>query len=200
MTLAFNQHYTEGSDVWTHDGNMRVLPDIVAREVGLPRDGSVLDIGCGAGDDVRRYAKSCRSVVGIDLFAHDAWDGVRDANVAFHQVDFLSFSPSTRFERIVDNGCFHHQHPEDYEAYLTKIRSMLTDDGVFVLSTYKNDNKVEWVDRKGRLHRVFDDRELRELLEQNALRVCGQQDLHCRGADYYRVTFIRRGAEVSEAE
>jgi cyclopropane fatty-acyl-phospholipid synthase-like methyltransferase len=194
---AFGRHYGELSDVWTRDREMRTFPAITRERLTLPAAARVLDVGCGSGQDVEYFARVCGSVVGIDLHPHPDWDGVqqRAPNARFIGVDLLGHTPDAPYDLVFDNGCFHHQHPEHYRAYLDRVARLLAGGGSYVLSTFKNPDTPRRVDAYGRLHRYFSDAELHGELAASGLRVVdelevwkGRRDQH---GEFYRLTFCR---------
>lgn len=190
LRRAFDKHYGEGSDVWTADERARAFPGIVLSRLSLGRQSRVLDVGCGAGADSAAFAQVCGHVDGIDLHAHAAWAGV--SGVTFTQTDVLSFPLAAGYDLVFDSGCFHHQHPAHYPAYLAWVVSALATGGVFAVCTFKNAELTEFVDANGRLHRYFTDAELRAVLGTAGLAVFDEVDLwRGRGVDYLRFSLAR---------
>lgn len=192
---AFRKQYSEGSDEWTNDAEMRAVPAIVQGALKLGPETRFLDLGCGAGDDAEYFATLYRSVVAMDIFEHPAWNDIaaRNPNVGFLCGDFLESPIPGTFDLIIDNGCFHHQHPDRYQEYLRLVDTALAVGGVFVLTTFKNDALEQRIDANGRIHRYFRDTEL-----DNELGEAGFERFECldvyrrRKGDYYRITFARR--------
>lgn len=195
LRSAFDGHYAEASDVWTADQEMRAFPAVVLGYRGRqssPAALRVLDVGCGAGRDVEYFARSCASVVGLDLHPHAEWSAVagRRPNAAFVETDLVGYTTAPGgFDLVFDNGCFHHQHPTQYGAYLAQVNRMLASNGWYVLSTFKNDALKERLDDRGRLHRYFTDSELHAVLAESSLVVLHELDVwRERHRDYYRLT------------
>jgi SAM-dependent methyltransferase len=209
MRRAFDQHYAEGSDVWTADAHMRGFPADIEARVGLSKAARVLDIGCGAGLDVAWFAARCALAVGLDLHAHEGWPDVRKArpNTRFVASDLLGFDAQglelpgeaesvAHFDVVFDNGCFHHQHPEHERPWLRKVVSLLATGGCYVLSTFKNPAVRAQVDALGRLHRYYTDAELRGVLAAGGLRVEDEIEVwQPRRREFYRLTFARHAAD-----
>lgn len=194
LKCAFNKHYSEQSDVWTNDPEMRSFPALIQGLLKLNPACRVLDIGCGAGKDVEYFARLFASVTGLDLYAHDYWQIVsqRHSNARFHRSDFLSYSCDEKYDLIVDNGCFHHQHPEHQSAYLKKIASLMNKNGYFALSTFKSRDIEARVDANGRLHKYFSDGDLQNILSSSGYQVTNQFDIYrAHKKDYYRLSFCK---------
>lgn len=194
---AFAKHYREQSDEWTRDAAMRVLPALVQGYLKLPAGTRVLDIGCGCGADVEYLARIFSHAAGVDLYAHDDWSAIegRRPNAAFHATAFLRFTADTPFDLVLDNGCLHHQHPDEYDLYLKHLAGLLSREGYLVLSTFKSDRQGEFIDGNGRLHRYFSDAELHGLLSASGFGVVHEHDIYrITKGDYYRITYARRGS------
>lgn len=192
LRRAFDRHYGERSDVWTQDPAMRAFPPQIHAQVGLSSSARVLDVGCGAGPDVEYFAGVCARVEGIDLHPHAAWAGIAAAhpNVRFRCVDLLGLAEDERFDLVFDNGCFHHQHPDHYPAYLARVGALLAPGGHYVLSTFKNPAVTARVDDHGRLHRYFSDEELADVLAEAGLAVVHTQVVRQVARDeHYRLTY-----------
>ena len=193
LRRAFEEHYEEASDVWSNDLAMRAFPSVVQGLLKLPFRTRVLDVGCGNGDDLEYFAKVFSNVVGVDLVEHENWSALSGGyrNISFHESSFLSLENLGEFDLILDNGCFHHQHPDDYISYLEKIKISLDRLGWLVMSTFKSNVHTELIDSKGRLHRYFSDSELEDLLGRAGFSMHESIDLFRVGpGDYYRLSFL----------
>jgi cyclopropane fatty-acyl-phospholipid synthase-like methyltransferase len=195
LRVAFEKHYGEGSDVWTHDQEMRAFPAIIQGRLKLPGSTRALDIGCGSGRDVAYFSNLYDRVVGVDLYPHHDWGaiGEQHPNAAFAAVDLLRHRWDERYDLVLDNGCFHHQHPDHYRDYLGRVARMIRGDGSYVLSTFKNPDLSHRIDAYGRLHRYFTDSELHRHLRSSGLEPFDELDVwRERCADFYRLTYCRR--------
>lgn len=195
LTNAFHKQYAEGSDEWTNDDELRCIPAIVQGSLKLGHGARFLDLGCGAGADAEYLASIYAEGVAVDLCAHAAWSEVsmRRPNISFKQGDVLSAQLQGQFDLVLDNGCFHHQHPERYGQYLDLVENLLAEQGTLAISTFKNDALRERVDGNGRLHRYFTDSELADVLEKSGLRQIESIDIYrLRKSDFYRLSFVRR--------
>ena len=193
LRRAFEEHYEEESDVWSDDLAMRAFPSVVQGFLKLPFKTRVLDVGCGNGEDLEYFAKVFSNAVGVDLVEHQNWNALTEGyqNISFHESPFLSLENLGEFDLILDNGCFHHQHPDDYMSYLEKIKISLDRLGWLVISTFKSNVQTELIDSKGRLHRYFSDSELEDLLRCAGFSMHESIDLFRVGpGDYYRLSFL----------
>lgn len=194
LTNAFHTHYSDCSDEWTLDTAMRSFPLLIQGEMKLTGRERVCDLGCGAGIDCEFYSRISKQVVGVDLYRHGNWDIVmrRRHNVTFHCCNVFDSIAEAPFALVVDNGCFHHQHPTRYLEYLRHVKSLMQEGACFALSTFKNESKTEFTDQYGRIHKYFGDLELRELFHDSKLRIFSELDCYRpRHGDYYRFSFVR---------
>lgn len=203
LSDAFTRHYHGKSDEWTSENEMRIIPSIILNEIKINNNGNVLDIGCGAGYDTEYFSYFFNSVLGIDLYEHPRFKKVikKNKNIIFQSNYFLDIDFSKKFNLILDNGCFHHQHPKIFRSYLDKIHSLMDLNSVFVLSTFKNEEKEnqylsdsihQIIDKFGRIHRYFNDIELKDLLEDRNFEVFKSIKIpRNKSGNFYRLFFCR---------
>ncbi len=194
MTNAYAAHYGHNTDEWTRDIQMRCVPSLIQGLLKLPASIRALDVGCGRGDDVDYFASIYSYVVGIDICWQSEWQHVlsRRNNVRFECSDLMSLRSGPPFDLILDNGCFHHQHPDVYDAYLAAVARRMHSESSFVLLTFKDSSPHQHIDPQGRLHRYFDTKELHVLMTRLGLSVINEVDLYrIAKGDYYRLTFCR---------
>lgn len=113
----------------------------IAAKLALQPGQRVLDIGCGWGG-MALYLNRVADVdvLGITLSeeqlkvarARAAAAGVAD-HVQFELIDYRAVTG--QFDRIVSVGMFEHVGPRNYQSFFAKVKSLLTEDGVFLLHT-----------------------------------------------------------------
>ena len=199
LRRAYAKHYGERSDVWTGDPAMRCVPALAQAELELPASARALDVGCGTGCDAAYLAARFGTVVGIDMVPHPSWDRMVQEHrprLTFGATDLLSYESADRYDLVLDNGCFHHQHEHDHIPYLRRAASLLGAGGWFVLSTFKNAAVAEYVDGNGRIHSYFTDDELHEKLDAAGVAVVRERDIPRPGRDdHYRLSFCQARAD-----
>ncbi|KAF3361922.1 Cyclopropane-fatty-acyl-phospholipid synthase [Chlamydiales bacterium STE3] len=114
--------------------------DLVCKKLLLKPGMTVLDIGCGWGGFAEFAAKKYGvSVLGITVsnrqceFARERTQGLP---VEIRYEDYRKTRGS--FDRIVSIGQFEHVGYKNYAKYMTHVRSLLKDDGLFLLHTIGN--------------------------------------------------------------
>jgi SAM-dependent methyltransferase len=130
-----SRHKIPGIFEWDKD-----LVEMIERECEVPKGASVLDLGCGGGDQAKLFAsKGCR-VVGIDkvaslvAFAEDAFlhEGLRGE---FHQGDMRLIGYEDEFDLCVMlSGTFGLFSEHENDDLLTRIHRALRPGGKAFLS------------------------------------------------------------------
>ena len=106
--------------------------------------GSVLDSGCGTGENALFFAKRGHKVTGIDFLAEPiqrAKQKAADQGIAatFLVMDALELSslPET-FDAIIDSGLFHVFSDADRQRYVAGLASVLNSGGRFYLLCFSD--------------------------------------------------------------
>ena len=111
--------------------------DLVCRKIGLKAGQSVLDIGCGWGSFAKFAAERYGAkVVGITISKEQAELARERCKGLDVEIRFEDYRDTTgQFDHIVSLGMFEHVGPKNYRTYMEKVRSLLKDDGIFLLHT-----------------------------------------------------------------
>jgi ubiquinone/menaquinone biosynthesis C-methylase UbiE len=118
--------------------------------LGLPPSSRALDLGCGAGSDVRFLAERGYEVTGIDIsdiglaIARDRLKRAgRSANLI--KCDVLDLPmPDEHFDLVTDRGCFHHVVNRDRRKYAEQVGRVLRPGGWFLLRGCRRSGQM-WV-------------------------------------------------------
>lgn len=113
----------------------------------------VLDVGCGQGIDVARYARAGAQATGVDLTprhvelarAHIAALGL-DAEIVGGDAEVLPF-PDASFDRVSSNGVLH--HTPDVDAALREIARVLRPGGEARIVVYHRGSLHYWLTQVG---------------------------------------------------
>ena len=126
--------------------------EMLCDKLEISADDRVLDIGCGWGG-FARYAASTRGcrVVGISLsdeqiaYARDYTQGLP---VEIHKMDYRDLPTSRHgpFDKILICGMIEHVGYKNYRGLMRVVRSVLRNDGLFLLHTIGNRDNTPVVD------------------------------------------------------
>ena len=175
LARAFSERYTSNTDREPAMGRpVQILLRHAARGAL-----DVLDIGTGKARDIATLLMAGHRATGIDLHEPTDWTQLRERwgqRVALEKAAFPAWADDgRRFDAILDNGCFHHQHPDQYAAYLGGVRALLRPTGIFVVSVFTPHRRQQprgyftKIDG-GRLNRYFTEGELDTALRDAGLR------------------------------
>lgn len=136
------------------DAAQEAKVDLVCRKIGLKPGARVLDVGCGWGGFAQYAAERYGArVVGITVSSEQAAEAARRTArlpVEIRTQDWRDM-PRERFDHIVSIGMFEHVGPKNYRAFMEKIKSLISSDGLFLLHTIgdaKTGTALEpWFDR-----------------------------------------------------
>jgi len=122
---------------------------VVALEEGGKILGSVLDVGCGTGENALHLANRGHDVVGIDgsagaISIARAKAVTRGQPVQFRLGDALALSSLQRsFDTILDSGLFHVFSDEDRPRYVRSLASVLRPGGIYYVICF-SELEPEW--------------------------------------------------------
>ncbi len=127
--------------------------NLVCKKIGLKKGDRVLDIGGGWGGFAKFAAeKYGAEVVAITISEEQAKLGrelTEGLNVEIRVQDYREVDE--KFDHIVSLGMFEHVGYLNYRTYMRKVRSLLKDDGLFLLHTIGGNKSVfatnPWIDK-----------------------------------------------------
>ncbi|MBH0775937.1 class I SAM-dependent methyltransferase [Nocardia bovistercoris] len=131
--VPWDDSYRDGPAPWEIDGPQ---PAVVRAAAAGEFTGSVLDAGCGSGDNALRLAELGLSVVGVDV-AETALAAARDKadalglTVEFAAVDALHLEQLGRtFDTVLDCGLFHTFDGAERRDYVTSLAAVTARGGI----------------------------------------------------------------------
>lgn len=142
------------------------LPDVWRLLTERLKPGStLLDLGCGAGRDLKYFSEIGYQVVGVDFSKELVEIAERESGHDVILADFrkLPFAADT-FDAVLAIASLLHLPPQDLPQTLRAIWTVLRSGGIFVASVKKGVG--ERVDNKGRFFADYQPQGWRELLEQ----------------------------------
>jgi cyclopropane fatty-acyl-phospholipid synthase-like methyltransferase len=132
--LWFNLAYIQ-KPVWDTGISPQELLDFITTH----EPGRALDLGCGTGTNVITLAKHGWEAVGVDFAKHAIKLAKRRAQLEGVKVDLRQEdvtrlnSLKSRFDLILDMGCFHSLPRSRRPSYILKIDQLLANSGSFLL-------------------------------------------------------------------
>jgi len=136
-----DNHMTYTCGYWENAANLNeaqeVKLDLVCRKIGLKKDQTVLDIGCGWGSwaiyAARHYGAK---VVGVTVSKEQAELGQKRAAGLPVEILLQDYREvKGKFDHLVSLGMFEHVGLRNYHRYFKVAKNLLSDDGVFLLHT-----------------------------------------------------------------
>jgi cyclopropane-fatty-acyl-phospholipid synthase len=122
--------------------------DLVCRKIGLKPGQKVWDIGCGwgafMGFAAEKYGAQC---VGVTVSPDQAAYGrerYKDLPIEFQVKDYREFDGKT--DHIVSMGMFEHVGHKNYRTYFEKARSVIKNDGLFMMHTIGQQDSADTID------------------------------------------------------
>ncbi len=167
--------------------------DLICRKIGLKAGDRVLDVGCGwGGFAIYAAQKYGAHVVGITVSKEQAAfvrERAKGLPVEVRIQDYREVNDGP-YDHVVSVGMFEHVGYKNYRTYLQKVRTLLKDDGLFLLHTIGNKDTWPyadpWFDKyifpNGVLPSV-------EQIGTAADRVFIMEDWHNFGTDYEKTLF-----------
>jgi len=119
-------------------------------ESGELTKGTVLDVGCGTGENALYLAKNGFSVVGIDLStravsAAKAKAIQRNLKVVFRVANALSLDfESVHFDNAVDSGLFHTFNDGNRISFVHEIARVLTKNASYFMLCFSDKEPTNW--------------------------------------------------------
>jgi cyclopropane fatty-acyl-phospholipid synthase-like methyltransferase len=129
-----------GQAPWDIDGPQKTLVDLADQITG-----SILDAGCGTGENALYFASRGHKVTGIDFLAGPIEQAkqkavARGLKATFLVMDALELKALPEvFDTAIDSGLFHVFGDEDRKRYVDGLASVLKPGGRLFLICFSND-------------------------------------------------------------
>ncbi len=139
--MTFFDRAYEGVPPWDTG---RPQPAIVALEEAREIEGSVLDAGCGTGENALYLASRGHEVLGVDAVPRAieiALEKARERGVtaAFRVHDVLDLPSLDRnFDTVIDAGLFHALSDEDRPRYVRGLVAVLRPGGTYFMIAFSD--------------------------------------------------------------
>ena len=144
----------------------RPQPAIVKLAQGGQITGSVLDVGCGTGENVLFLAERGLAASGVDgaptaIKKAQAKAKERGLNASFGVGDALDLSvPKRPYDTVIDSGLFHVFSDEDRTRFAESLRRVMRPGGVYFLMCFSDQEPGDWGPRRvtqAEIRSVFSD-------------------------------------------
>lgn len=128
--------------------------ELICQKLGLKRGMTVLDVGCGWGELAIYMAKKYGCEVVCLTPAHEQIAYIKAHAKGLKVKPILTtwqdYPGKTKFDRIAAIGVMEHVGPKNYDAFLTKMHSLVKPDGLFILHTIGSNVSIvsmdPWID------------------------------------------------------
>jgi cyclopropane-fatty-acyl-phospholipid synthase len=147
--------YTSGywKDAKNLDEAQEAKLDLICRKLRLKKGMRVLDIGCGWGSFLK-FASERYGIEGVGVTVSKNQVELGRKICAGLPVDILFKDyrdVDGKFDAVVSIGMFEHVGPKYYEVFMKKVKTLLKEDGLFLLHTIGTHNvgsgSDPWIDK-----------------------------------------------------
>ena len=137
----------------------------------IPSGGTIIDIGCGSGRDVKKFSERGFRVTGIDFSPSMIEIAKRNAPKAtFKNIDMHSLDLEDTFDAAWANASLLHISKARFLEVLEKIYSILSDDGLFYIKMKQGSHEGIEIDARydnlPKFFSYFEEDELKEVLRE----------------------------------
>ena len=144
-TLA---HYDQrAEDFWrgTRDHDVSQNIEALLRHIETEPPFSILDLGCGPGRDLRKFAELGHVAVGLDGAARFAAMAREFSGCEVWHQDLLALDlPDARFDGVFANAVLFHVPSQELSRVLRQLRAALKPGGVLFSSNPRGQNQEGW--------------------------------------------------------
>ncbi len=142
----FHESYASGKPPWDIDGPQPAFVELQKRGA---IQGSVLDVGCGTGENALFLASQGLSVTGIDMVPL-AIDQAKQKSLTrgvcceFAVGDALALKKlGKRFDSVIDSGVFHVFSDDDRRKYVESLASVIKPNGKYFMLVFSDSEMRE---------------------------------------------------------
>jgi cyclopropane fatty-acyl-phospholipid synthase-like methyltransferase len=127
LNTSFVHRYSHGEDEWSWDIGMAKAARVFLEALGPTPNQNLLDAGVGRARDASEFILAGHRVTGLDIVENSSWPLLRKRwgdrlTLVCSALQDWQPPEGDVFDGVLDNGCFHHQHPGEWRTYLSTIR------------------------------------------------------------------------------
>lgn len=141
LNTSFVHRYGNGEDEWSWDIGMAKAARVFLEHLGDRSDQLILDVGVGRGRDASELIQAGHRVTGLDIVENSSWPLLRKRwgeRLELVPCALQDWQPTLlrQFDAALDNGCFHHQHPDEWQSYLGDMRRHVRPGGLIAINVF----------------------------------------------------------------
>ena len=141
LNTSFVHRYGNGEDEWSWDIGMAKAARVFLEHLGDRSDQLILDVGVGRGRDASELIQAGHRVTGLDIVENSSWPLLRKRwgeRLELVPCALQDWQPTLlrQFDAALDNGCFHHQHPDEWQSYLDDMRRHVRPGGLIAINVF----------------------------------------------------------------
>ena len=159
----------------------------------VPKGGSIVDMGCGSGRDLRFFRESGYIATGVDASEEMCKVAREHSNCDVVCCDALSWVPESKVDAIWANGSLLHLHEDEIVTFLKTKSDFLKDGGVLYFSMKAGIKKG--FDEKGRYFTPFSESMVQSAISDGKLEVAErwtEDDSMGRSGFYWEAIILKR--------
>lgn len=158
----------------------------------VPENGSIIDIGCGSGRDVKAFCDMGYRAIGLDASPELAAEAEKQLGIEVIVGDMAEWIADEPFDGVWCCAALLHLHEEEAERFLRNLQRNVKRGGIIFLSV--KDGIETGVDEKGRYMRDYSEDEIRVKLEEagfGIIEINKSEDKLGRGGFWWLNVFAR---------
>lgn len=141
LNTSFVHRYGNGEDEWSWDIGMAKAARVFLEHLGDRSDQLILDVGVGRGRDASELIQAGHRVTGLDIVENSSWPLLRKRwgeRLELVPCALQDWQPTLlrQFDAALDNGCFHHQHSDEWQSYLDDMRRHVRPGGLIAINVF----------------------------------------------------------------
>jgi len=147
----------------------------------LPKQGSILDAGCGAGWDTKFFLSNGYFVTAFDASIKLLEVVETHKNLTKIECDFLNFNSETIFDGIWASFSLQHLPKNDFKLALKLLKNSLSETGFFYIGIHEGNKETR--DTLGRYYSYYGESEISGIIQSLNLRIFSLDKLESTSFD-----------------